>query len=412
MEKQETHIDCLPTMPEPSPLLFKLRYRWGRRPVLVKGAASTWPAMDKWKNFDYLREVTKEKTVAVKYNAKGIFDYNASATTGKVDCLSLSFEDAVNKISKPGSTYYIAQANIDLDFPELLADIGKPAFVGSLDRVLRTNLWFGGAACKSPLHFDRTHNFLVQVLGTKRISLFPPESGEFLYPALEENLPHCSHVNAFEPDITNFPLYQQAIPFKLTAIIKPGDVLYVPPRWWHCVETLETAISLNYWFSTKSATPTPAKTAPVDKVVALAAFTITFKKADDSPDGPSIAMDNDGKIAANGKPVGTLSAQGALTLLNFRKEDVAHEEELLTISADGVVTISSDNVVTSAMKEVHGKDPITVGQDGNVSIEGETGITFGDDGQVKIKGDSTVVRFEGPSEAKRAAALALLALVL
>lgn len=29
--------------------------------------------------------------------------------------------------------------------------------------------------------------------------------------------------------------------------LDPGDVLFVPARWWHYVENLSTAISINTW---------------------------------------------------------------------------------------------------------------------------------------------------------------------
>jgi len=33
-------------------------------------------------------------------------------------------------------------------------------------------------------------------------------------------------------------------------ILSPGDVLFVPHKWWHYVENLTTAISINTWLQT------------------------------------------------------------------------------------------------------------------------------------------------------------------
>lgn len=33
----------------------------------------------------------------------------------------------------------------------------------------------------------------------------------------------------------------------LKVILEPGDVLFVPKKWWHYVESLETSISINTW---------------------------------------------------------------------------------------------------------------------------------------------------------------------
>lgn len=47
-------------------------------------------------------------------------------------------------------------------------------------------------------------------------------------------------------DRDRFPLYQKATPFK--CIVEPGDLLYIPAYWWHSLLTLQTSISVNYWY--------------------------------------------------------------------------------------------------------------------------------------------------------------------
>lgn len=36
----------------------------------------------------------------------------------------------------------------------------------------------------------------------------------------------------------------------VTVVLSPGDVLFVPHKWWHYVENLTTAISINTWIQT------------------------------------------------------------------------------------------------------------------------------------------------------------------
>lgn len=36
----------------------------------------------------------------------------------------------------------------------------------------------------------------------------------------------------------------------VSVILSPGDVLFVPNKWWHYVENLSTAVSINTWIQT------------------------------------------------------------------------------------------------------------------------------------------------------------------
>lgn len=36
----------------------------------------------------------------------------------------------------------------------------------------------------------------------------------------------------------------------VSVVLTPGDVLFVPHKWWHYVENLTTAISINTWIQT------------------------------------------------------------------------------------------------------------------------------------------------------------------
>jgi hypothetical protein len=49
-----------------------------------------------------------------------------------------------------------------------------------------------------------------------------------------------------DPDLARYPLYRHTE--LLHADLEPGDVLYVPPFWWHHVVNPEVSIGLALWW--------------------------------------------------------------------------------------------------------------------------------------------------------------------
>jgi Cupin-like domain len=228
-----------------SPIQFNDTYAL-KEPVLIVDGAAAWKVTRTWTP-SYFAESYGEKLVNVSHNATGVFDYRDGASSGKVTMLRMPFRDAIQAIlSAEGAKYYIQQQGIRASFAELAGDVEVPSFIPS-QYTGDPNLWVGGRGSRTPLHYDRKPNFLAQVFGTKKITFFPPEDGEKLYPAVGTNYPHCSLVNFFEPDLAEFPLFAEVQNHGLELQVGPGEMLYIPPRWWHAVECLSTAISLNYW---------------------------------------------------------------------------------------------------------------------------------------------------------------------
>lgn len=48
--------------------------------------------------------------------------------------------------------------------------------------------------------------------------------------------------------VNNFVYSRFALSHPHVVELEPGDLLFVPPRWWHFVENLEDSISVNAWF--------------------------------------------------------------------------------------------------------------------------------------------------------------------
>jgi uncharacterized protein YqkB len=216
-------------------------------PVHLTGTTNGWKTAQ-WDS-NYLISMIGRKMVKVFYNDQSTFDYNAGAETGVVKRRTMPFSDAFALInSEQGGKYYLNQQDMAKEFPELLKDISRPALLDVWKQIDATNLWIGGKGCKTPLHFDRRDNLLVQVKGRKHITLFPPEQSCNLYPALGDVLEHCSRLNVFEPDLSTYPLFAEAELHKAELTLEPGDTLFIPVLWWHAVESLESSISVNVWW--------------------------------------------------------------------------------------------------------------------------------------------------------------------
>jgi hypoxia-inducible factor 1-alpha inhibitor (HIF hydroxylase) len=58
---------------------------------------------------------------------------------------------------------------------------------------------------------------------------------------------HKSQVDFDHPDLDRVPNYVNAKAYE--AILNPGDVLYVPPYWWHHVHSITASGNFPQFFS-------------------------------------------------------------------------------------------------------------------------------------------------------------------
>jgi len=142
--------------------------------------------------------------------------------------------------------YYLSKASVADVFPELLADIFHVPLLPDNQEV-DVNIWVSPKGAASPLHFDLPDNFLVQISGRKLVVLFDSAYAEAI-PRFQWHTAahHISMVDLGVPSEARTSLLKNAVP--LIAVLSPGDMLYIPPRWWHYVVSLDTSISINMWW--------------------------------------------------------------------------------------------------------------------------------------------------------------------
>lgn len=132
--------------------------------------------------------------------------------------------------------------------PGLLA--GHP--MALLDAGIAPRLWLGNAIV-TPTHFDESHNIACVVAGQRSFTLFPPEQVANLYVGPLGHAPTgtpISLVDVNAPDLQRFPRFAGARAAARSALLEPGDAIYIPPLWWHHVESLQPInLLLNYWWT-------------------------------------------------------------------------------------------------------------------------------------------------------------------
>ena len=168
---------------------------------------------------------------------------------------------------------YLAQHQIFEQIPELSRDILEPDYCIFSDEddsalpLVRKNFWFGPAGTVSPLHYDRYHNILCQVMGSKAILLVEPtrpsscgedsdngavqlgsvcKAAGVMYPN-EGSLGNTSRVDLQrEGWQARFPNARGMVCREVR--LRAGEALYIPPHWWHLVLAEETSVSVSFWW--------------------------------------------------------------------------------------------------------------------------------------------------------------------
>lgn len=88
-------------------------------------------------------------------------------------------------------------------------------------------------------------NVLCQIRGLKRMTLFPPSD------VLHLDIPpggSSSSINVFDADAAaKYPYLRRTHPHE--CVLRPGDVLYIPPLWLHTASPTEhLSVSVNVFF--------------------------------------------------------------------------------------------------------------------------------------------------------------------
>jgi hypothetical protein len=123
---------------------------------------------------------------------------------------------------------------------------------------VRPRIWLGNRVT-TPAHFDQSSNIACVVAGRRRFTLFAPNQVDHLYNGPLAYAPTPTPISLVDfraPDFARFPRFREALANARVAELEPGDAIYMPPLWWHHVESLAPLnILVNYWWGAQAEAP-------------------------------------------------------------------------------------------------------------------------------------------------------------
>lgn len=132
--------------------------------------------------------------------------------------------------------------------PEAMHQDFVPSYF-STDDYIEPQIWLGSVPTDVPassLHHDPLDGFLYQIMGRKKLIMYPPDQAFYLYPMKAYNNYQPCWVKPELPNYEVFPEFAKARPVEI--VLNPGELLVQPAGWFHAVYCLDSpTFSVSYF---------------------------------------------------------------------------------------------------------------------------------------------------------------------
>ena len=200
---------------------------------------------------------------------------------------NITFQQLINSRSASNRSYYYYSGSLSMDSLApirrsfishnhiLLSSLNKQGILSNAS----INLWIGSQGVLAGMHYDSQHNIYTQMTGSKTFRLVAPRYIDQLE-VNGRNHPYARHARRFDSNLTYFSIHSDryfnrnssigkveykslsnflhervtdsTLPRDLTVLevtLTPGDILYIPPFWFHEVIKAYYTILLFYYLS-------------------------------------------------------------------------------------------------------------------------------------------------------------------
>jgi len=220
---------------------FREHYLRKGIPVVMEGAAKDWPCVQKW-SLEYFKEL------------HGTDEIVMASQEYMQDVQKMTLAEVIDNISSGGKKYYRFYPLLDRH-PEHIKDFDYKWLLERKNKFSLFDtfqLFLGGKDTLTHIHNANPPNLFVQVYGEKDWIIYPHQYSMIVDPEpvrnVYRNAPYKKDGKPFDPFHPDYEapysLYKYVNGYSVN--LKPGDVFWNPPFYWHTVQNPTDSIGVGY----------------------------------------------------------------------------------------------------------------------------------------------------------------------
>jgi hypothetical protein len=238
----ESQSVIAPVIDPPDGRQFRSTYLRRPRPVVLRGLATRWAGTQDWTP-ERLGARFRDREVPLMKLIDGVCGYEHVSGVAYERGAVGPYVDSL--LASPTVERFLS-VRVEPHFPELVGEIGVPEYCADA-RWRDARLSIGADGTTTPIHAELTHNLLAVIRGEKEVALLAPWQSRALYFRPLSAAPHISPVDPYVLDRRRFPRTAHATPWR--ALVRSGDVLFLPRGWWHAVRTNGLTVAHTSWWA-------------------------------------------------------------------------------------------------------------------------------------------------------------------